>query len=415
MSKYALLSCGLFLVACAQKPVTYVGLADQENSFVKTILPKGGSCPSVTLEMTNKHFSSLPLHDGKFDDAAICEATLPKNTAVVHSSGGAVTIPQSPRKIVIMGDTGCRLKYENGKGMIQKCEDKKEWPFSRLIRSAEKENADLIIHVGDYHYREACNDPVKCKNYQGTLGYGYAPWAADFLTPADSVLREKPWIFVRGNHEDCHRAYEGWNKLLSPVGEQTCVDDQETRYTSFGNFLIVNFDTASVDDRPLDSKSARAQALKARYKKMVDTINARPETEVWLVTHRPFWGLAPSWSGPGVAPVNVNLQALTEDLPLPKKVKMVFAGHIHSFQIATIARHPAEMIIGESGTALDLYSDEARKMIPQGYNVFPSDHGYALLERDANNKWIATIKSYDGETDFVCHIEEYGVPCIAFK
>lgn len=420
MSKYPLTSLTLslplyfFMAACVHKPMTYVGLANEGQSFVKTVSAKGKACESVSLESTSRKFSSLELQKTSFDEASICEATLPINTAVVRSSTGEIDIPQEPLKIVIMGDTGCRLKNQNGKGPIQKCEDEKEWPFSRLIRSAEKENADLIIHVGDYHYREACTDPVKCKAYEGTLGYGFKPWEADFLKPAESLLNQKPFIFVRGNHEDCKRAYEGFNKLLSPVGEQACVNDQETRYTSFGNFLIVNFDNASVDDKPMDSTSAGFKSLQSRYKKMVETLNARPETEVWLITHRPIWGLAPSWSGPGVAPVNINMEAVVRATPLPSKVKMVFAGHIHSFQIAT-GDHPPQMIIGESGTALDIYDEATRQVIPKGYTVFPSDHGYALLQKDTHGRWTATIKSFDGATDFICRISEPGVPCLAFK
>ncbi len=410
LSKALPVSLCLIFSACAHKPMTYVGLADEGHSFVKTVSTKGKACEPVSLETSQKQFSSLELKKTTFDDASICEATLPVGTAVVRSGAGEINIPQDLVRIVIMGDTGCRLKNQNGKGPIQKCEDEKEWPFSRLIRSAEKENADLIIHVGDYHYRESCTDPVKCKPYEGTLGYGFKPWEADFLKPAESLLNQRPFIFVRGNHEDCKRAYEGFNKLLSPVGEQVCVEDQGTRYTSFGKFLIVNFDNASVDDKPLDSTSARFKSLQARYKKMVETLKARPETEVWLVTHRPIWGLAPSWSGPGVAPVNINMEAVVRATPLPSKVKMVFAGHVHSFQIAT-GNHPPEMIIGESGTALDIYDEATRKMIPPGYTVFPEDHGYALMEKNPDGKWTATIKSFDGETDFICQISEPGIPC----
>ncbi|HWU44510.1 MAG TPA: metallophosphoesterase, partial [Bdellovibrio sp.] len=357
---------GIFLGACAQKPITYVGLIDEDKSFVKTVSAKGAACDSVTLESTDRHLSSLKLDRLTFDQASICQASLPKGTAIVHSSSGAINIAQKPLKIVVMGDTGCRLKNKDGKGQIQKCEDPKEWPFARLTHSVEKENADVIVHVGDYHYRESCTDPVKCKPYEGTLGYGFNAWEADFLKPADNILRQKPFIFVRGNHEDCHRAFEGFDKLLSPIGEDKCVEAQETRYTSFGNFLIVNFDNASVDDMPIQKTSAAMKSFRERYQQMVRTLESRPETEVWLVIHKPIWGLAPSYSGPGVVPVNINMRAVVEEMPLPKKVKMVFAGHIHAFQLAT-GNHPTEMVIGESGTALDLFSSEAQKTVPSGH------------------------------------------------
>lgn len=406
-----LTSCFIFS-SCAHKSMTYVGLTDEGQSFVKTVSAKGQDCEAVSVESKEKQTSKLELKRTNFDEASICEAVLPKNTAVVRRGSDEIIIPEQPRKIVIMGDTGCRLRNKDGKGFIQKCEDEQEWPFARLIRSVEKENADLVVHVGDYHYRESCTDPIKCQPYKDTVGYGYKPWAADFLTPAESVLKKKPFIFVRGNHEDCKRAHEGFDKLLSPVGEQTCVADQETHYTSFGNFLLVNFDNSSVDDKPLDSKSAEFKSLQTRYKKMVETLKARPESEVWIFMHRPIWGLAPL--GTGVVPTNINMEAMVRETPLPGKVRMIFAGHIHAFQIAT-GNHPPELIVGESGTALDVYDEATRQQIPTGYTVFPSDHGYAVLEKDAYGQWVATIKSFDGVKDYICQVGETGVPCLMFK
>lgn len=408
----------IFLSACAQKTVTYVGLANENASFVKMVKPNGGSCGSVSVESSSQQRSLLKLDKRTFNEASICEGSLPKNTVKVQGDSEAIIIPQSLQKIVILGDTGCRLRYQDGKGIIQKCEDEKEWPFAQVMRSVEKENPELVVHLGDYHYREICADPQKCKPYEGTLGYGYKPWEADFLKPSERVLKKTPFIFVRGNHEGCQRAYEGFLKLLSPVGNDKCVDEQDTQYTSFGNFLIVNFDNNNVDDKPLDIKSNEFILLKERYKKMVETLNARPETEVWLFTHRPIWGLAPSRSenltDKAPASVNPNMQALVHDLPLPKKVQMIFAGHIHAVQFA-VGNHPPQMVVGESGTSLDNFSKEALKLLPKGYRVFPADYGYVVMDRKTSGAWTATIKSVDGETNFVCQINETGVPCSDIK
>jgi hypothetical protein len=153
---------------------------------------------------------------------------------------------------------------------------------------------------------------------------------------------------------------------------------------------------------------------RAHYKKMITTINARPESEVWLVVHRPIWGLAPNWNGPAaVLPVNLNMQTLTKEMPLPKKVKLVFAGHIHNTQIAVANNRPVHVVMGEGGTALDYYDAATRKLIPTGFTVLPSNHGYMVLEKDSNGKWVGTVKGYDGQTNFKCGLEEAGVPCVA--
>lgn len=402
-----ILAAGAVLSACASKPVTYVGLADSENSFVRTLHPKEvKKCPEI-----QTYQGAIPLRVQmnleRFDSAYVCEASLPLGTTKVGDGKEAIKIPTELNRVVIMGDTGCRLKGT----YMQKCEDENEWPFSRIIRSVEKEDPDLVIHVGDYHYREACTDPVKCAPYKDTLGYGYKPWEADFFAPAAPMLRTKPFIFARGNHEDCHRAHEGFRKTLSPLGEKSCQEYQETRYTNIGNILIVNFDDAALSDKPWDAKSTELKELRKRYRQMVQAINARPEREVWLVTHRPIWGYTTIWKGP-VEPVkiNVNMQAVVKEMPLPEKVKFIFAGHIHNFQIAQGA-HPLQLVVGESGTALDQFGEESRKFLPKEHRIFPADHGYLVMEKDGSGKWVGLIKSFDGKTDYTCQMEEDGVPC----
>lgn len=405
----------LFLSACAHKPqdrtqnLTYVGLADAKTSFVRTIAPKDGKCSDVQVS-NGKETITVSLQANTFDGATVCEANLPDDAKTVVAGERSIAIPESPKRIIMFGDTGCRLKGN----YLQDCNNPKEWPFARIVKAIEKENADLIVHVGDYHYRETCNDPVKCAPFKETLGYGYRPWEADFIFPAATLLQTKPFVFVRGNHEDCQRAHEGFSRMLTPLGETSCPQIQDTRFTSFGNLLIVNFDNATLPDQKLDPKGPEIKLWREHYKKMITAINQRPETEVWLVTHRPIWGLSPNWNGPAaVFPVNSNMQTLTKELPLPKKVKMVFAGHIHNTQIATAPKRPVHVVIGEGGTALDFYDEATRRLIPQGFTVLPSNHGYMVVEKEADGKWVGTVKDYDGKTNFVCSLEAPGAPCKA--
>ncbi len=45
-------------------------------------------------------------------------------------------------------------------------------------------------------------------------GYGWDAWNADFFTPAAPLLAAAPWAAVRGNHESCARAGQGWWRFL---------------------------------------------------------------------------------------------------------------------------------------------------------------------------------------------------------
>ena len=92
-----------------------------------------------------------------------------------------------------------------------------QWPFASVAASAADWDPDLIIHVGDYLYRES---PCPADN-AGCAGspYGdtWATWNADFFEPAAPLLDAAPWILVRGNHEDCSREGTGWFRYLDPM------------------------------------------------------------------------------------------------------------------------------------------------------------------------------------------------------
>ena len=54
---------------------------------------------------------------------------------------------------MIFGDTGCRIKLKkHGDYDTQDC--KNGWPYAKIALHAAATNPDLVIHVGDYVYRE---------------------------------------------------------------------------------------------------------------------------------------------------------------------------------------------------------------------------------------------------------------------
>ena len=57
----------------------------------------------------------------------------------------------NPQRIVILGDTGCRLHIGDP---WQACFDREEWPLETIAETAARFEPDLVVHVGDYHYRE---------------------------------------------------------------------------------------------------------------------------------------------------------------------------------------------------------------------------------------------------------------------
>ena len=125
------------------------------------------------------------------------------------------------KSIAAFGDTGCRLKSAktaakeddiNGadaRGKFQDCNDPALWPFAQVAQSVADAKPDLVIHVGDYLYRESACPAGDAGCARSPYGDDWPTWKADFFAPAAPALRAAPWIVVRGNHEICRRAGAG--------------------------------------------------------------------------------------------------------------------------------------------------------------------------------------------------------------
>ncbi len=101
-----------------------------------------------------------------------CELKLPENAVRANISGTEIPMPKAnPRRIVVLGDTGCRMKKADN--AWQACNDNEAWPFRAVANAAAAMAPDLVIHVGDYHYREnEC--PPEIAGCQGSpWGYGW--------------------------------------------------------------------------------------------------------------------------------------------------------------------------------------------------------------------------------------------------
>ena len=60
-------------------------------------------------------------------------------------------VPAIVRRVVVLGDTGCRIQNRT----VQDCNNPAAWPFRIIAERAAARRPDLVIHVGDYYYRES--------------------------------------------------------------------------------------------------------------------------------------------------------------------------------------------------------------------------------------------------------------------
>jgi hypothetical protein len=346
-------------------------------------------CP--VLETNNGSFPMSPRAPADADfPFLICEAKLPhsKLRALTKAEvlGQAFKIPKKEiKRVVIFGDTGCRLM--DGKkgrpGAYQACNDANDWPLKTLTEAAAALQPDLVIHVGDYHYREAPCPPnnVGCKG--SPYGLGWNVWSEDFFKPAKKLLETAPWIFTRGNHEACARAGEGWNKLLAARSSPTCVESEDPFAVRFGNQEIVVVDAA--EENTMQPSFEKVPSLKKGFR--------------WLLLHRPF---LTDNSTPG-AP---SLQLLPQKLRKPGQISLVMAGHVHTLSLNRFSDHrPPEFIIGSGGSALD-HDPTFLKKGPEDDFYEYKDFGFVSLDKMNDNNWHLTVHDRFGKVIKECEIKQ---------
>jgi len=148
-----------------------------------------------------------------------CEYPLPSGTTSAMVAGRSLPVPKAnPTKIVVIGDTGCRLQTDNG---WQSCNDPNPngtdtpYPFAAIAAAAAAQNPDLVLHVGDYAYRDnECPAGLGYNCGGSPWGFGWDTWEADLFAPGAPLLAAAPWVMTRGNHEQCNRAGQGWYRFL---------------------------------------------------------------------------------------------------------------------------------------------------------------------------------------------------------
>ncbi|HEY4114798.1 MAG TPA: metallophosphoesterase, partial [Rhizomicrobium sp.] len=335
-------------------------------------------CPTLTIDHALAGMRERAAPDGAFN-VRLCSATIPKAAKSASVAGEPFPLwKASPDRIVVIGDTGCRIKGS----AVQDCNDAAKWPFPQIAREAAKLKPDLIIHVGDYLYREnAC--PAGDKGCAGTpSGDNWPTWNVDFFAPAAPLLAAAPWVIVRGNHEDCTRSGAGWLRLLGPLSfreGETCADHLAPYAVPLGPMSLIVMDDASAPDTYSDSSLIPAYANDFAS---LATLAHGPE---WVAIHRPIWGAVSGPLGITMGGNRTMIEALKDPHDLDA-VNLMLAGHIHTFEALNYADGPPQIIAGNGGDNLDSAPADlsgvnlAGKLVKEGISL--PGFGILLMTRD---------------------------------
>ena len=423
MLKLALLSLALAATAAADEMWVELGPA---TTLARYAAREGSTCPAISLDGKTQPMAKRPLA-GKFA-ALVCETPIPDGTKSASINGETLALPhwsKSDRaKIVVIGDTGCRIKQgsddaassKSASWNIQNCDNLDAWPFQEVANHAADDKPDLVIHVGDYLYREkSCAGVKDCPG--GPAGDTLETWEADFFTPAKKLLRAAPWIFVRGNHESCDRAGDGWFTLLDPRAAKKCADFTDPYLVRAGALPLVVLDNSTASDAVCKPGHKKCEAQFARevaaYSGYFRKISSWKLDHGWMLLHRPVWAL--KRGGEGLDVLNAALEASWQR-QAPAGIDLLLAGHTHVFEALGFGPgRPMQLVAGNGGTKLAApmkFDPNSPAVKSAGIREFQKiqDFGFTTLKPDGA-VWNIEARDRTGEVKVHCTAPSGGGRC----
>jgi hypothetical protein len=424
-------ACAIALAPAAARAdkleAAYVVVGGQ-GPVARAILTDAAQCPAITIGNASQPMSIRARPDTGSNPAfpvLVCEAVIASGTTSAAIGGRALPLPKaSLNAIAVFGDTGCRLKAakkavkkekhhdEQTAGQFQDCDKQSKWPFSRLSASVAARSPDLVVHVGDYIYRESpC--PQGDEGCEGSpTGDNWQTWKADFFSPAAPLLAAAPWIATRGNHEICERAGAGFFRFLDPTPAQSgappaCTDLAPPYTANVAGRSFIVMDSSNADDA-CDNGVCNSAPYAAQFASL------KPAPGSWFVSHRPVWGIGRKF------PLNATLQQALKawNGKLPDGIDLALAGHMHTFEMLSFAdKRSPQFVIGTGGTSLDKKIKQQLAGMKIGgttvkYGRVENAWGFTMLTPHKNGTdWTLTFRTVKGKAKFACKVARAEVTC----
>ena len=404
MSRIALMTTALAISSlCPAETLTpaWVELGDASRVIARVIID-GGACPAIQIDGTARPMDPRSPVPAGF--RPLCESTIPATASKAAVNGQALVLPvRDFKNALVLGDTGCRIQGNR----IQACNDPVAWPFKKVAALAAAENPQLIVHVGDYLYREEeCPKEAQDKCAGSKSGDNWETWREDFFTPAAELLRAAPWAFVRGNHESCARSWRGWFYYLDPGPWTGACTEVSAAYTIQSiNPPITMFDTSTASDNNMSTDAV---------KKLSDALSRVADRKGWIAAHHPFWAVRLDNASNKPDNGNKGLQQVWSDAK-PKGFDLILSGHTHLFELLTFDTLPVQVVAGMGGTQLANPLPRSLGGVSVGSSMVMSgdsrtDFGYLVLSKNTTG-WDLSLKSAASQTTLRCSIRGHDAQC----
>ena len=445
----------------------------------RAVLARGLACPNLVVKKSNGSTMTIGMKERApgattapaFDSLKACKANIPQlNSGISSARVGAISIPFSlPAtfdKLVMFGDTGCRINTNSTLTYvdIQDCtktsgtDPADYWPLSKNAASVAKEKADLTIFTGDFFYREdPCPSPAQ---YQAICGGSPPPiagyefndtdygWMADVFAPMAPVFQAAPILAVRGNHEQCDRGGNGWFlffEVTTALPPSACAPPTVGAEPSKNITPSWAFDAPITKNRKLrivsvDSNEGEnfeitswVNTQRPQYQAAANLSTPKKGRESWLLTHRPIFGIEPvEQADPGKLQwTSVDQTAASQGLI--SNFQMIVGSHIHISQVVKIPGYPVQLVVGNGGSKPDISTVSSYTRPPFGpmatatgapldpayppypnatYNWTQVKYGYTVMTPGKKAKqWTATQRDYTGKTFAKCSLVGQDMTC----
>ncbi len=424
-------------------PIAYVVLGENGGAVAR-VLTEDTQCPLIRFDAQEVRMNvraapaSLPLRstrsapeDSKSSMFPLltCEKDIPRNTKSAMLGGISLPLPRSViKRIVVIGDTGCRLKKSDA--AYQACNDSNLYPFARVAAAAADWKPDLVVHVGDLHYREnAC--PEGNSGCAGSpWGYGWDAWQADFFAPGAALLKAAPLVMVRGNHESCARAGQGWWRMIDPrplLAGRDCndaVNDDKGDYSDpyavplGGDAQLIVLDTSNTTGAAIPATDIRQLRYRDMYNKLEKL--SQQASYNFAANHHPILGFAAKQNKQGevtLLPGNQGMQSVfsaINPLLMPPRINALLSGHVHVWQeVSFSSPHPTQFVAGFSGTMEDVVplpaelppaATPADGAIVEHHSSWVNGFGFMTMERNGPQQWVVKVWDVNGQQRNTCNV-----------
>ncbi len=379
----------------------------------------------------------------------VCEAKVSAGTGyrLPDSDFRLAPVNLNPENILVFGDTGCKAGVcPTGTAAV---------PFAQMAALGAAQHAGLILHMGDYNYRGTSGSIEKdIYAYDaGDGGYGgpscgleetyysqnaagsttqdhWQTWYDDFFLPAQSLSASAPWVFARGNHELCSRAGPGWFYFLGPgsslpggIAQQACPAQgrldtppatarEHIRMAAPYQLRLEKLNLWVMDSaNACDDRSGNELTVEFRsqFELLQRLAKASPDKPVWMMTHRPLWGVVNQSTGETLNKMMQTALAQTAEGSLPSQVALSLSGHMHSYQSLTFpagSKRPPQLVVGDSGVSLSAEFSERDFTAPvdgvEAQGNAEGKFGFLTIQAGRGKAWLGQLLDHEGKAFIRC-------------